>query len=323
LNKKLRRKRLVRQGSDEKLEGSLLVRDGKGLGSFITGFYNENYWKIAAPIIFKHDVRFLKWCYRYASLSGTQVERIPVIQKIELKDLWSVMDGNNILQVPGVLRGYVEKTGIEVKELAVFKPERTLLHEVMADIVTQGGGEEDVILKEIVERVCKLPADTEPSQRSGQRYKSFKGITSRKPQRNVGLGAKDDARLINKYTELLCHHYGRVKKRMRVEDRKEALADLIAWGLMKREHQVDVEEMVSQAMVALKKEEGKEINVPGRKYTLDFLATKNGHERDTWVLAGGSASGKTSIFTAKVKGKLVKKDKLAKKCPDEKERLQY
>jgi HEAT repeat protein len=318
------------------LETFVMMRNNHEL----PGFYNETDWKIAAPTTFKNeesleyvkdlteDARFLKWYYKYDNLFGTKQEWSPLVEKIEPKDSWRVMAQgaltraleqrhtiyaeDNIFQIPGVLRSYVEKTGIEVKKLVVFKPERTLLHEAIAAVVSQvslpADDEEGKALGNIVNQVYTRVENKDTfrtfAQEMKQRCKSFKEIIARKLQRNVHVGTKDDpyAKLINKYTELLGHHYERAKKRMRVEDEKKALTKLIAWELLKREYQVDIEDMVSQEMLALEKEK--------EKHELIFLTTKTGYERAIWVLAGGPASGKTSIFNAKVKQHLCTKNNI-------------
>jgi HEAT repeat protein len=330
----------------------------------LPGFYNEADWKIAAPITFKNeeslayvndlteDARFLKWYYKYSQLFGAEKEWNPKVEKIEPKDPWSVMaqgaltralesehtiyDAKNIFQIPGVLRAYVQKTGIEVKKMVVFKPERVLLHEVIAAVVTRvalpDGDEEGVTLGKIVGQVVNSVEGKEAFQTFAgeidERYESFKEIISRRIKRSVTSGVKDDqyAKLINKYTNLLGHYYEVSKKRMRVEEEQKVLADLVAWELLKREYQADIEAMVSQEMMVLEKGKdeieskvidalrsryiaSKENEALRRKYTMNFLTTHTGSDRAIWVLAGGPASGKTSIFRKEVKGKLLFEEK--------------
>jgi hypothetical protein len=314
------------------LETFMMMRYNHGLPLFS----NEEDWKIAAPSKFKdeeaveyldnlkEDARFIKWYYKYNSLFGGQEEWMPEVKKIEPKDPWKVMaqgaltraleqnytiyNESNIFQKQARLRECVDKTGIEVKKLVVFEPRRILLHEVIAAVITRialpYGDEEGKKLREIVYSICGSIEGQKAFQTFAkemtQRYESFKGIVSRKIKRNVhSVGAKEDqySKLIGKYTSLLGKHYELSKKRMRLEDEQEALADLVSWELLKREYQTDIEEMVNKEMAILEKS------------GTEFLTMKTGHERDIWVLAGGPASGKTSIFNAKVKEKLVAKEK--------------
>jgi hypothetical protein len=103
-----------------------------------------------------HDARFLKWYYKYNQLFGTnpayEVDIVLAKQQQPISE-WEVpIEGalaralelqytiyakQHILQEPTLLQAYVQKTGIAARKMAVFMPERTLLQEAIAEVLTK------------------------------------------------------------------------------------------------------------------------------------------------------------------------------------------
>jgi hypothetical protein len=85
---------------------------------------------------------------------------------------------------------------------------------------------------------------------------------------------------------------------MKLSEEQEIIADLVAWELLRKEYQTDMGALVSEALLKLEEKE-------------PFLTMRSGYERAIWILAGGPASGKQSIFNTKVKKQVIKKQPYA------------
>jgi hypothetical protein len=92
---------------------------------------------------------------------------------------------------------------------------------------------------------------------------------------------------------------------MKLAEEQETIADLVAWELLRKEYQTDMGTLVSEALLKLEEEN-----------KCNFLTMRSGSERALWILAGGPASGKSSIFNTKVKKQVIKKQETASARPE-------
>jgi hypothetical protein len=294
----------------------------------LPAFCNKHDWRIAAPQPLKDeekvpygsdlslDARFLKWYYKHNQLFGanpgyevdvdltkqqpTHAWEVPtegaLARALELQH--TIYAKQHILQELTLLQAYVQKTGIAAKKMAVFMPERTLLQEAIAEVLTKVAlpvGNEAGKLKELVNDIIDT-VKANPSFKVlatigiGDRFESFKKIAKRKLERNAGSAQQTDqyAQLISQYSGLIRKHYASSNKRMKLAEEQETIADLVAWELLRKEYQTDIETMVSEALLKLEEEN-----------KCNFLTMRSGFERALWMLAGGPASGKRSISNGK------------------------
>jgi len=152
-------------------------------------FYNEKDWLVAAPSKdekypennsekeWEFDGNFMKWYSKYSQLFGIyrgNRDLLVEIEHMKPTDAWRVMnqgalnrlletkhtiyDVKNILQEPFQVKEYVEKTGLGVKRIVVFRPERVLLHELITEVNTRialPDNDDGKMLREIVDYLHK------------------------------------------------------------------------------------------------------------------------------------------------------------------------
>jgi hypothetical protein len=209
-----------------------------------------------------------------------------------------------------MLQAYAKKTGISARKIAVFRPERILLHEAIAEVVTKVAlpagnevGKLRKIVNDIIDTIKANPSFKKLATINiDNRFESFKRIVTRKLERNAGSAQQTDqyAQLIDKYSSFIRKHYASSNKRMKLREEQATIVDLVAWALLRKEYQTDIETLVSEALTKLEEEK-----------KCSFLTMKSGFERAVWVLAGGPASGKRSIFNTKIKKQVIKKQRTA------------
>jgi len=268
-----------------------------------------------------NDARFLRWYFGYSNLflehmdqekpstKSSSVKDDPnAKQKINQPiDAWNVEDTSNpeleqkstIYDIKNVyeegspyekLKKLETKTGLDVRELIAWKPERMLLHSIIVIITTRYRVPkhkfQEVVtkVKEMIEKSDEFKALEDKFK---DKYVSFNDYATRKI-REYSYSPDDNChefKVINELKSKIYSHDNKQQSRLRVYEAEEVLAELLAKSLLRLEYYYKINNIVKPIL---------DTYADQPEPIIHKMTLRSNNRRRVWVLSGGAASGKST-----------------------------